>query len=646
VALAVLALLLGAPGAWAAGGVVKVAGQTAGTVYKFGRADCTAGTKISFSWDLSAVTGTNVYVTGTALKVWETQTSGCTAPATTGEQTYVVTSALTGTTNPIGLADFLGTDTCASSTSSSANPGSALLCLGYYNASTSSGSYSEVASASLQYAMANPSVPTAVSVAAGDGLLRISWAAGNTKDSIDHYEIYVVDDPNPSGSADAGASDAGSSDAGTSDAGTSDAGTSDAGSSDAGTADAGTADAGASSDPFANAAVVASPSTPGTTVVDHSSSGTALVNGSHYLVRLRAVDTYTNNSDYTAAIGGTPTPIDDFYSYYLGEHGTAQGGGGCGAAGAGWTAAVLLLGWLAVRRRRGPGRGGTALLVFALVSGAAAAALADEPAPAPSAPSSSRPAPDPAALGPQFKPLTRPSRVPRVFLFALKLDRYDPQIDSQPGLKNDHTGAVGTPYHDIFGTRIPLRVQGEVSWVVLQRPWLGTLLAGGTVGFWQNIGRGRYSTLFTDSNGVQHNPGDVSDDTALLDIWPLGAVATYRLDQLADRYRWFPLVPYAQAGLTAALWASYNGAGKISNGTTDKPGHGSGWTYGYTAALGVAVALDVIDPMLSNEAYVDLGLQRTSLFAEYGWTKLDDFSGGRALILSDRQWRFGLSLEF
>ena len=640
-ALAALALLLAASPAQAAGGVVKVAGQTAGAVYKFGRAGCDAGTKISFSWDLSAVTGTNVYVTGTSLKIWETQTSGCTAPATTGEQTYVVTSALTGTTSPIGLVDFLGTDTCASSTSSSASPGSSLLCVGYYNASTSSGSYSEVASASLQYAMQKPSAPASVSVAAGDGLLRISWAAGNTKDSISHYEIFVVEAPSPQGGGtDAGASDAGDSDAGTSDAGTSDAGTFDAGTSDAGTSDAGTSDAGTSSDPFSGAGVVASPSTPGTTVVDHSSTGAALVNGHHYLVRLRAVDAYTNTSDYSATFAGTPTPIDDFYSYYQGEGGTAQGGGGCGAAGAGWAAAVLLMGWLAARRRRGPGRGGTALLVFALVSGAAAAALAEDPA------SASRPAPDPAALGQQLKPLSRPDRVPRAFLLALKLDRYDPQIDSQPGLVNPNTGGVGTPYHDIFGTRIPLRVQGELSWVVAHRPWLGSFLAGGTFGFWQNIGRGRYSTTFTDSDGVTHNKGDRSDDTALLDIWPMGAVATYRLDQFADRYRWFPLVPYAQAGLMTALWASYNGAGKISTGSAAAPGHGSGWTYGYTAALGVALALDVIDPQLSNEAYVDLGLQRTSLFAEYAWTKLDDFGGGKALVLSDRQWRFGLSLEF
>ena len=40
------------------------------------------------------------------------------------------------------------------------------------------------------------------------------------------------------------------------------------------------------------------------------------------------------------------------------------------------------------------------------------------------------------------------------------------------------------------------------------------------------------------------------------------------------------------------------------------------------------------------------GIQRTCFFAEYGWTRLNDFGKSGALILSDRAWRFGLSVEF
>jgi hypothetical protein len=34
------------------------------------------------------------------------------------------------------------------------------------------------------------------------------------------------------------------------------------------------------------------------------------------------------------------------------------------------------------------------------------------------------------------------------------------------------------------------------------------------------------------------------------------------------------------------------------------------------------------------------------VFAEYAWTRLDDFHKSGALILSDRAWRFGVALEF
>jgi hypothetical protein len=94
-----------------------------------------------------------------------------------------------------------------------------------------------------------------------------------------------------------------------------------------------------------------------------------------------------------------------------------------------------------------------------------------------------------------------------------------------------------------------------------------------------------------------------------------------------------------------ALWASYSGTGSVSK-DLQRGGRGSGWTSGYTAALGFALNLDAIDPELAREAYVSTGIQRTSLFAEYAWTQLDNFHKAGALILSDRAWRFGLAVEF
>ena len=51
-----------------------------------------------------------------------------------------------------------------------------------------------------------------------------------------------------------------------------------------------------------------------------------------------------------------------------------------------------------------------------------------------------------------------------------------------------------------------------------------------------------------------------------------------------------------------ALWASFNGVGSVSKDPNSAGGTGSGWTWGYTTALGVAIALDALDPELSREA--------------------------------------------
>jgi hypothetical protein len=328
------------------------------------------------------------------------------------------------------------------------------------------------------------------------------------------------------------------------------------------------------------------------TVTDDNIS---LVNGSLYDVSVAAIDKYGNMSALSTPFpGAKPVPIDDFYNTYRNQGGHAQGGGGCGSAGGlTWIAGLALAAALLARRRRKARAG----LLGALLLGALAL-----PAQAAS---------------------SKYDRAPRKLLFELKLDRYSPQVDSEAGL-------TGTPYRNIFGSRRPLRWQLEVDWEVAHP--FGSLLIGGTVGYWQNIGKG----LLPD--------GTPSQDTALLDVIPFGAVVTYRFDYLADRFRWFPLIPYAQAGLSRALWASFNGRGDVSRRATG--GRGSGWTNGYTTALGVAFALDALDPDLSREAYSVMGIQRTSIFAEYGWTRLDNFRSGNALILSDRAWRFGLSLEF
>jgi hypothetical protein len=328
--------------------------------------------------------------------------------------------------------------------------------------------------------------------------------------------------------------------------------------------------------------------------VSTTDDGQPLQNDAGYLITIVATDSYGNVSQPSLEVLGIPVATADFYSHYRDEGGSARG---CASGGASlWIAGIAIAVSLLLRRRSKARNTASLVALLAVLAPAARAAESE--------------------------------RQPR-FLIGFKIDRYDPKVDSEPGL-------TGTPYHDVFGTRKPLRYQLEFDWEVAHP--FGALLVGATVGFWQNYGK---AILRSSPPG---NP-QPSQDTTVLNVFPFGLMATYRFDWLANRWSRFPFIPYAQAGLMRALWVSYNGKGDVPSDPVNG-GRGKGWTNGYTAALGLALSLNVIDVELAREAYVDTGIQRTSLFAEYGWTFLDNFGRGGALILTDRAWRFGLAVEF
>ena len=330
--------------------------------------------------------------------------------------------------------------------------------------------------------------------------------------------------------------------------------------------------------------------------VTKTDDGQQLMNDAGYAITVVAKDTYGNISEPSVDVIGFPVASADFYNHYRDLGGSAQGGGGCATGGASALIAAAALALALLLRRRPKARNGAALVaLFALL---APAARADD-------------------------------RRPRRFLIGFKIDRYDPKVDSEPGL-------TGTPYHDVFGPRAPLRYQLEFDWEVAHP--FGSVLIGATAGYWQNFGK---AILRNSAPGTVQKSGD----TALLDVIPFGLIATYRFDWLADRWERFPFIPYVQLGLMRALWASFNGTGGVSSDKING-GRGSGWTNGYTTALGIAINLNAVDLELAREAYVDTGIQRTSLFAEYGWTYLSGFNKRGSLILSDRAWRFGLAVEF
>ena len=59
-----------------------------------------------------------------------------------------------------------------------------------------------------------------------------------------------------------------------------------------------------------------------------------------------------------------------------------------------------------------------------------------------------------------------------------------------------------------------------------------------------------------------------------------------------------PIAAVRKAGLMAALWSSFNGNGDVTTAKTG--GRGSGWSYGYTTALGIALDLSALDAPLAR----------------------------------------------
>jgi hypothetical protein len=506
---------------------------------QIGLTDCNNNRSYLFSWTLNSTP-----ISGDTVRIFVTKdTASCSAssePTTAPTPPLVQPTSVKQSDQTTVTAKQLILDLpngCANTDHRASSPYSVFFCV---RRTTSSGLSTSVVTGTLQvnFAMVPPDPPSAPTVTVGDSHLVLDWTESDT--GAKSYDVFAVPTGTPVDTSRTAATNLASTHAD----------------------------------------------------IDHDSFGNSLRNKQTYDLYVRSTDAYNNDSTLSAATQGTPVELDDFYTHYRNEGGSAAGGGGCASGGS--VGVLAALGLLAALRRR---RNAAALGALVLLVAAPGFAATD------------------------WTGLDRPARR---WLVAFKIDRYDPQIDSEAGL-------TGTPYHDIFHGRAPPRYQLEVDYQALHP--FGAILFGGTVGFWQNYGKALLPGTLTPSQ-----------DTTTLNIVPFGLIATYRFDWLADRFRWFPFVPYVQAGLQAALWEALKGNGDVSSPSTG--GRGSGWSYGYTTALGVAVDLSAIDLNLAREAYVVTGIQRTSLFAEYGWTHLKNFGNSGRLILSDRAWRFGLSVEF
>jgi len=124
------------------------------------------------------------------------------------------------------------------------------------------------------------------------------------------------------------------------------------------------------------------------------------------------------------------------------------------------------------------------------------------------------------------------------------------------------------------------------------------------------------------------------DQTALRLI-PLSASVVYRASMIPELTK-LPLAPYAKLGLDATLW---------SMSETSQTTSVDGVSYGWHAAAGVALLLDVLDYDGAQDLDLETGINHTSAFFEVTYVSTGLGIGGPQLHVGDTTWLAGLMLE-
>ena len=210
----------------------------------------------------------------------------------------------------------------------------------------------------------------------------------------------------------------------------------------------------------------------------------------------------------------------------------------------------------------------------------------------------------------------------------IRFGAYHPNVDTEPGL-------TGAPYDEIFGSSRRYMIGAEVDWEFLHLAHVGSLSAGGWLGYTRASG----SALFVTGANI----GQASAETATLSIRALAALLVARLDVLARETR-IPLVPYAKFGIGTALWASENGLG-TSRYPADTGKLGEGHTNGLVYAGGLMFLLDALDRQTAKSFQNQQGVNHTYLFAEWTVTAFNGLGQSSAMRVGDRTWNVGFAFE-
>ena len=227
---------------------------------------------------------------------------------------------------------------------------------------------------------------------------------------------------------------------------------------------------------------------------------------------------------------------------------------------------------------------------------------------------------------PKYRHDPRRFESPQNFAIELRLGRYRPNVDLEPGLKSE-------PYRTVFGDSASLYMGVEFDWQALRVPYFGTVGPGIAVGYMDNTTTAPFKVPRLD--------GAPSSSTTSLEIFPAQVLAVVRADALWREWR-IPIVPYFKGGLSLARWRSF------SDGVTSSSGglSAKGSVYGYYVAGGAAFNLNILDPYTARSFDQRLGVNNTYVFFEVFTSSLESAFMGKPLYVGTTNWTAGLMFEF
>lgn len=230
---------------------------------------------------------------------------------------------------------------------------------------------------------------------------------------------------------------------------------------------------------------------------------------------------------------------------------------------------------------------------------------------------------------------------PQRFAVEIKMGPYLPDVDRK------YEGAGLGPYATLFGETDSGGVATEDAKNAVM-PVIGFdwqfFYAGGPLGI------GTQVAFFRDkASAILANPTPEdttirsSADSVTFTVLPVSALLSYRFELLADRFK-VPLVPYAKAGPTYALYWARDGRRNIAR--DDEGDKGLGGVWGYTLNAGLMLRLDFIERGTAKKLDQTTGINHTYVFGEFSFNRLDNLGVGNSISVGDATWFAGLAIEF